>query len=112
MASPTMVPLLIALLIFATTNAADIKINPAAITHTIVWTHGCHTDLGYSHQQRGIFAQLLHGESFENFSVPQLRGGPDSGAAAAPAPPLQVVAAIARALMAARFTVHAGMYVQ
>jgi hypothetical protein len=82
MASPTMVPLLIALLIFATTNAADIKINPAAITHTIVWTHGCHTDLGYSHQQRGIFAQLLHGESFENFSVPQLRGGPDSGAAA------------------------------
>ena len=29
---------------------------------------GCHTDLGYSNQIRGFYAQRLFGESFENFT--------------------------------------------
>jgi hypothetical protein len=53
--------------------AATIRVDPADVTHTISWTHGCHTDLGYSHQERGIHSQLLHGESFELMLEPLLK---------------------------------------
>jgi hypothetical protein len=54
--------------------AGTIRVDPAEVTHTISWTHGCHTDLGYSHQERGIFSQLLHGESFELMLEPAVPG--------------------------------------
>jgi hypothetical protein len=53
-------------------SAPAIRVDPAVVTHTIGWTHGCHTDLGYSHQERGIYSQLLHGESFELMMEPVL----------------------------------------
>ena len=59
----------------ASAGVARIVVDTSRSTHRIGWTHGCHTDLGYSHQERGIFSQLLHGESFENMSLPDI--GPD-----------------------------------
>ena len=40
-----------------TTKIAGAKVNP-------LWL-GCHMDLGFAHPARGIYAQLLYGESFE-----------------------------------------------
>jgi hypothetical protein len=31
---------------------------------------GCHTDLGYDHQIYGFYSQMVHGESFENYTLP------------------------------------------
>ena len=50
MAGATMLVLLMELARFGTVSAAAIRVDPADVTHTIGWTHGCHTDLGYSHQ--------------------------------------------------------------
>ena len=63
-------------LVTVAASAPAIRVDPAVVTHTIGWTHGCHTDLGYSHQERGIYSQLLHGESFELMMEPVL--GPDA----------------------------------
>lgn len=35
---------------------------------------GCHIDLGYAHESRGVYAQLLHGESMESMALPKPEG--------------------------------------
>jgi len=42
------------------------------VTHTKQrGLQGCHVDLGYSHESRGLYSQMLHGESMEYMNVPQ-----------------------------------------
>jgi len=48
---------------------------------------GCHMDLGYDHPIRGVYTQLLHGESFEPMQVPQPTLRPDGGSSSAAAAP-------------------------
>ena len=77
--STPLLPMAIVLLLLQHMPAAagaTIRVDPGSVTHRISWSHGCHTDLGYSHQERGIYAQLLHGESFESMPEPALQEEP------------------------------------
>jgi hypothetical protein len=52
-------------------GTATLRINAANVTAKMAvkgGMMGCHTDLGYSNQIRGFYAQRLFGESFENYS--------------------------------------------
>lgn len=44
----------------------SIDIDPTNVTHTISpMVMGCHSDSGFGHQARSLYAQLVVGESFE-----------------------------------------------
>lgn len=49
--------------------AADpiaVHVNTSGATHTINPLFlGCHTDLGFAHEQLGFYSQMIYGESFE-----------------------------------------------
>ena len=59
--------LLLAALAAATEAASvTITVDPKNVTHKVnpFW-NGCHSDSGYTHQPRGLYAQMVLGESFE-----------------------------------------------
>ena len=53
-----------------------VKVDPSTVTHTKQpGLMGCHVDLGFARQQRGIYSQLLYGESFETFAAKRQQQG-------------------------------------
>eukprot|EP00756_Hemistasia_phaeocysticola_P055443 Hpha_TRINITY_DN31388_c0_g1::TRINITY_DN31388_c0_g1_i1::g.194447::m.194447 len=47
-------------------DTAAVTVDPANVTHQVSnFTLGCHSDSGYTHQPRGLYSQLIYGESFE-----------------------------------------------
>ena len=51
-----------------------VTVDPKNVTHTVnELFNGCHSDSGYTHQPRGLYAQMVLDESFEGFDVGTLR---------------------------------------
>jgi hypothetical protein len=59
-------------------RVVSVVVDPTNVTHLVnPLMMGCHSDSGYGHQVRGLYAQLIVGESFEGLSA-------SSGSAAFP----------------------------
>lgn len=55
-----------------------VRVNPKNVTHKVnPLFNGCHSDSGYTHQPRGLYAQMVLGESFEGLG-PKPNDGDDA----------------------------------